>query len=133
MRRRATLLVAAAAAIGLVLTADPAPSATAGPRAESSARYEVYDARTLAQRNLIAGTGAAIEGVEHSIVTVTATQSEVKALRALGFPVKPVPVDAPSEGSIHAGLPVPRLRVSQLRRDDRGGERDRREVPVDGE
>jgi carboxypeptidase T len=97
MRRRATVLVAAAAAIGLVLTADPAPSATAGPRAESSARYEVYDARTLAQRNLIAGTGAAIEGVEHSIVTVTATQSEVKALRALGFPVKPVPVDAPSE------------------------------------
>ena len=97
MRRRATVLVAAAAAIGLVLTADPAPSATAGPRAESSARYEVYDARTRAQRNLIAGTGAAIEAVEHSIVTVTATQSEVKALRALGFPVKPVPVDAPSE------------------------------------
>jgi hypothetical protein len=97
MRRRVTALVAAAVAAALVLTADPAPPATAGPRAESSARYEVYDARTLAQRNLVAGTGAAIESVEHAVVTVTATQSEVKALRALGFPVRPVPVDVPRE------------------------------------
>ena len=97
MRRRATVLVAGAAAIGLVLTAEPAPSATAGPRAESSAQYEVYDARTLAQRNQIARTGAAIDDVEHAVVTVTATPSEVKALRALGFPVKPVPAGAPDD------------------------------------
>jgi carboxypeptidase T len=95
MRRRAIVLVAAAAVIGLAVTTGS--SATAAPRTESSAQYEVYDARTLTQRNLIAGTGAAIDGVEHAVVAVTATPSEVKALRALGFGVKPVPVAAPTE------------------------------------
>jgi carboxypeptidase T len=98
MRRRATTLVAAATVIGLaVTTASSATPATAAPRTESSAQYEVYDARTRTQRNQIAGTGAAIDDVEHAVVTVTATPSEVRALRALGFPVKPVPVDAPAD------------------------------------
>jgi len=101
MRRRATALVATAT-IGLALTA--ASSATAAPAApprptETSTQYEVYDARTPAQRNAIARTGAAIDDVEHAVVTVTATQTEVRALRALGFPVEPVPA-APSTGGV---------------------------------
>jgi carboxypeptidase T len=97
MRRRVTALVATAT-IGLVLTA--ASAATAAPaaperRAETPTQYEVYDARTPAQRNAIARTGAAIDDVEHAVVTVTATQIEVRALRALGFPVRPVPAAAP--------------------------------------
>jgi hypothetical protein len=85
-----------AATIGLALTATSAAQpATAEPSADSSAQYEVYDARTLAQRNTIAGTGAAIDGVEDGVVSITATRSELKALRALGYTVKPVAVDLP--------------------------------------
>jgi carboxypeptidase T len=91
MRRRVIALIAVPA-LGLpVFAAGPA---TAEPRAEQSAQYEVYDARTLENRDQIARTGAAIDDVEHSVVTVTATGSEVKALRALGFPVRPVPAPA---------------------------------------
>jgi carboxypeptidase T len=106
MRRRATTLVAAAAVIGLaVTTASSATSATAAPRTEPSAQYDVYDARTLTQRNQIAGTGAAIDDVEHAVVTVTATPSEVRALRALGFGVKPVPVAAPADDASTLDFP----------------------------
>ena len=92
MRRRATALIAAAVT-GLMVTATAAatPPAIAAPRAETSAQYEVYDAGTPALRNAIARTGAAIDAVEHAVVTVTATPTEVRALRALGLPVREVP------------------------------------------
>jgi hypothetical protein len=95
MRRRVTVLVAAAVT-GLVVTASSASAqpAVAVPSAETSAQYEVYDARTPALRNAIARTGAAIDDVEHAVVTVTATQTEVRALRALGFPVQKVPAQS---------------------------------------
>lgn len=99
MRRRITGLVAAAAA-GLVLIAASATAqpATAQLRADSSAQYEIYDVRTLAQRTTIASTGVAIDAVEHAVVEVTATPSEVKTLRALGFTVKKLEVATPSQG-----------------------------------
>jgi carboxypeptidase T len=98
MRRRATVLLAAT--IGLALTATSAAQpATAEPSADSSAQYEVYDARTLVQRNKIAGTGAAIDGVEDGVVSITATRTELKALRALGYIVKPVAVDLPDDAA----------------------------------
>jgi hypothetical protein len=97
MRRRATVLVAALA--GLVVTAvstAAAGPATAEPRADAAAQYEVHDVRTLGQRNLIAGTGAVIDSVEqHAVVAITATRSELKALRALGFTVQPAPAETP--------------------------------------
>ena len=97
MRRRATVLVAAA--IGLALTTlSAAPPATAEPGADSPAQYEVYDATSLAQRNVIARTGAAIDDVGDGVVTITATRSEIKALRKLGYPVKPVAEETPSTG-----------------------------------
>ncbi|GAB1688824.1 M14 family metallopeptidase [Krasilnikovia sp. M28-CT-15] len=107
MRRRVATL--AAAAIGLALTASAAPAQSAaarpvtaepgaGPSVDSSAQYEVYDARTPAQRNAIARTGAAVDDVEHAVVTVTATRSEVQALRKLGYTVKPVADSRPDAG-----------------------------------
>lgn len=100
MRRRVTGLVAAATA-GLALIAASAATAqpaTAELRADSSAQYEIYDVRTLAQRNTIASTGAAIDAVEHAVVEVTATGQEVRALRALGFTVKKIEATGPSDG-----------------------------------
>jgi carboxypeptidase T len=97
MRRRATVLVAAT--IGLALTATSAAQpATAEPGADSSAQYEVYDATTLAARNRIARTGAAIDDVEDGVVAITATKSEITALRRLGYTVKPVAEEVPDAG-----------------------------------
>jgi len=99
MRRRVTGLVAAATA-GLAMiaaSAATAPAATAVPRAvDTAAQYEIYDVRTLAQRNVIVSTGAAIDGLEHGVAEITATGREVKALRALGFTVTPAVVPVPS-------------------------------------
>src|SRR5262245_59013614 len=75
MRRRA--IVAIALAIVLLPVATPA---SAAPSAAEPAQYEILDVRTLAARNAIARTGAAIDGVEHSVVTVTATGPEVRQL-----------------------------------------------------
>ena len=98
MRRRTTVLVAAT--IGLALTATSAAQpATAEPRADSSAQYEVYDATSLAQRNKIAGTGAAIDDVGDGVVSITATRSEIAALRRLGYTVQPVAAEVPDGGA----------------------------------
>ncbi len=97
MRRRVTGLLAAATA-GLALIAAGATGAqpaTAEPRADAPAAYEIYDVRTLAQRNLIASTGASIDAVEHAVVEVTATDREVRSLRSLGFTVRAVDQDDP--------------------------------------
>jgi len=86
MRRRT--IVAIALAIAVLPVAGPA---SAAPQvAAEPAQYEVLDVRTAAQRNVIARTGAAIDGVEHAVVTVTASAAEVRSLRRLGFTVQPV-------------------------------------------
>jgi hypothetical protein len=96
MRRRRAIALLAVPVLGIpALSAEPA---AAEPRIEQSAQYEVYDARTVIQRNQIARTGAAIDDVEHAVVTVTATPSEVNALRALGFPVRAVPEETAGDG-----------------------------------
>jgi carboxypeptidase T len=100
MRRRTTALVAAAL-VGLAVTAASATvagPATAEPGLDSSAQYEIPDARGLAKRNLVAGTGAAIDNVEHGVLTVTATGAEVKALRTLGFKVQKLPEQPAASG-----------------------------------
>jgi hypothetical protein len=100
-RRRLTALVTATTA-GLALIAaslTASPAATAVPRAaDTAAQYEVFDVRTAVQRNAIASTGAAIDGIEHAVAEITATGREVRALRALGFTVKPAAVEAPGDG-----------------------------------
>jgi carboxypeptidase T len=102
MRRRRVIGLVTAVTAGLAViaaSAATAPAATAVPRvADTAAQYEVYDVRTLAQRNVIASTGAAIDGMEHAVAEITATGREVKALRALGFKVEPAAVALPSDG-----------------------------------
>jgi hypothetical protein len=102
MRRRRVIGLVAAATAGLAMIAASATTAPAAPAvpaaADKAAQYEVYDVRTLSQRTVIASTGAAIDGVQHAVVEITATGSEVKALRALGFTVKPAVVPVPSDG-----------------------------------
>lgn len=98
-RRRLTgLVIATAAGLALIAgSAAAAPPATAEPRADTAAQYEIYDVRTFAQRNAIASTGAAIDGIEHSVAEITATRSELRALRALGFTVRPAAESLPED------------------------------------
>ncbi|GIF14701.1 zinc carboxypeptidase [Actinoplanes teichomyceticus] len=85
MRRRA--LAAFAAATLALLAAEPA---AAVPEEVEASAYEVHDVRTPAQRNAIARSGAAIDGMEHAVVQITATAAEVRRLRRAGFTVEPV-------------------------------------------
>ncbi|WP_203844937.1 M14 family zinc carboxypeptidase, partial [Dactylosporangium siamense] len=55
--------------------------------AETSAPYLVSGVTTLDQRNQIAATGAAIDSVDHGVVDISATPSEVAKLRQQGFTV----------------------------------------------
>jgi carboxypeptidase T len=60
----------------------------AAPATASAARsYEVDGARTLGDRIAIGATGAAIVEADHGHVVVTATATEVRKLRRLGFAV----------------------------------------------
>ncbi|MFF5233025.1 M14 family zinc carboxypeptidase [Dactylosporangium sp. NPDC000521] len=87
--RRGTIPLAMACAVALVVAAiSPAGAApTDAATAETSAPYLVSGVGTLDQRNLIAGTGAAIDGIDHGVADITATPSEVAKLRQLGFTV----------------------------------------------
>ncbi|HEY0449447.1 MAG TPA: M14 family metallopeptidase [Actinophytocola sp.] len=66
-------------------TSDPS-SAPAGSR--PSAEYFVTGVGTLADRSAIAGTGAAVNGLEDSRLMITATPAEVSRIKALGFTVE---------------------------------------------
>ncbi|GIF25593.1 hypothetical protein BJ973_003871 [Actinoplanes tereljensis] len=90
MRRRST------AALAIAILGATATLAGAGPAGAESvaepapAQFEVYDVRTAAQLDRIARVGAAIDDVEHQVVTVTATDTEVRTLRRQGFIVQPI-------------------------------------------
>ncbi|SDZ36536.1 Zinc carboxypeptidase [Micromonospora pattaloongensis] len=91
--RRATAL-AATAAVGLfaAVSAPVAAQAQPDPAPREIAReYRVLGPRTPADRTAVAGTGAAIDDVEHGILTITATASEAKAVQRLGFRIEAVP------------------------------------------
>ncbi|MEV0560599.1 M14 family zinc carboxypeptidase [Dactylosporangium sp. NPDC050588] len=87
--RRGTIPLAMAGAVALVVAAiSPAGAAPADAvTAETSAPYLVSGVGTLDQRNRVAGTGAAIDGIDHGVADITATPSEVAKLRQLGFTV----------------------------------------------
>src|SRR4051812_18315543 len=84
--RRARLLVGLLAIVGAVV---PANAAAAQPRS-----YKVTDVRTVVDRAAVAGSGAAIVEVDHGSVVVTATRGTVRALRRLGYRVRPAKVRA---------------------------------------
>jgi carboxypeptidase T len=60
---------------------------TAAAPAQAASTYRVENVRTQAQRSAVARTGAAIVEVDHGSVTVTASRSDLKALRRAGFKV----------------------------------------------
>ena len=100
--RRTTVLAAAILLAGsLTLTTGPA---TADPMAGdgASAAYLVTGARTWQDVNAIAQTGAAVDGVEHGRVMVSATPKEIQRIRALGFRAD-LDAPAPSDSSGDAG------------------------------
>src|SRR5690242_13358930 len=83
--RRLSLFVALVAATLVVMAGNAA--AGPGSAAETAGAYQVLDVRTLAQRNAIAQTGVSIDGIEHGVADISATPTEVAALRRLGFQV----------------------------------------------
>ncbi len=94
-------VLAVAAAVGLAaLGGAPVAAQSTAPDAGSgaTAQYQVYDARTRAQRDAVTRTGAAIDDVEHSVLTITATATEVRAIRALGLRVDAVPAAEAGRG-----------------------------------
>ena len=72
------------ASLALVITGLLAAPSTAA----AAQSYEVDGARTLRDRIAIGATGAAIVEADHGHVVVTATQTEVRKIRRLGFAVR---------------------------------------------
>ncbi|SBT53916.1 Zinc carboxypeptidase [Micromonospora narathiwatensis] len=106
LRRRLAL----AAAVGLTLvtaltgpaSARPAPDRSAEPAAVG---YRVLGPRTLADRNAVARTGAAIDYSEHGVLYVTATRTEAAAISRLGFRLEEDVTPAPAGDFGSYGFP----------------------------
>ncbi|MEU9505882.1 M14 family zinc carboxypeptidase [Micromonospora sp. NPDC048170] len=101
-RRRLALAVATGFGL-LTVAAAPATARPAPEDAASSAAtsYRVLGPRTVADRTAVAGTGAAIDFVEHGVLNVSATPAEAAAITRLGFRLEAAP--APSaDGHDHA-------------------------------
>jgi hypothetical protein len=92
-RVRSTLAVATTTLVVLALSYSPASAAPIPKQPNASAAYEVFGPESFEDVNAIAATGAAIDGVEHGRVLITAIPMEVRAIQALGFEV--VAVAAP--------------------------------------
>ncbi|RZU72765.1 zinc carboxypeptidase [Micromonospora kangleipakensis] len=97
LRRRLALV----AAVGLGLVTVVTGPASAGPAPDRSAEpaavgYRVLGPRTLADRNAVARTGAAIDYSEHGVLHVTATGTEAAAITRLGFRLEKDAAPAPT-------------------------------------
>ena len=77
---------------------------TAASAQAAQTTYRVDDVRTAKQRAAVARTGAAIVEVDHGSVTVTASRSDLRALRRAGFKVVST--------RAHDRLPAGRLRAT---------------------
>jgi murein tripeptide amidase MpaA len=104
--RLAALAVLAATAVLVTsagpVTADPTP---AGAERADYTQYRVLGPRTFADRDAVAGTGAAIDFSEHGVLHVTATAAEAKAIRALGFRTEVVPAPPSRGGGLAQAFP----------------------------
>jgi carboxypeptidase T len=83
---RPSMMVAALAAVILVLSLT-GNQASGAPAGRSTAEYFVTGVESAADRSAIAATGAAVNGLEDSRLTITATPDEVGKIEALGFTV----------------------------------------------
>src|SRR4051812_24294987 len=96
IRVRSTLTALVITAVVIAAAPGTASGATADP--SGSASYQVIGPDTFDDVNAVARTGAAVDGVEHGRVTITATAAEVKQIRRLGFQVELIP--QPSTGGV---------------------------------
>ncbi|WP_331772164.1 M14 family metallopeptidase [Embleya sp. NBC_00888] len=109
MKRKRLSVLTAAFTVALAMVAvnpDPAvgEKAPSSADATTSAEYSVVGVRTTQQRSAIAATGAAVNGVEDSRLSITATPEEVRRIRALGFTVNAEAPPAPG-GRINRDFP----------------------------
>ncbi|MBO4159826.1 zinc carboxypeptidase [Micromonospora sp. MMS20-R2-23] len=103
-RRR--LALAVVAGLGLTAVATGPVSARPAPEPEpAAAEYRVLGPRTLADRNAVARTGAAIDSAEHGVLYVSATRSEAAAITRLGFRLEQEAAPAPAEGASALAFP----------------------------
>ncbi|WP_439680908.1 M14 family metallopeptidase [Embleya sp. MST-111070] len=100
-RRRLSALAGALAGAVVLLSATSntavGQGSSSADKVESGAEYQVVGVRTAEQRTAIAGTGASIDGVDDSRLVITATPSEVRRIRALGFRVDSPSTRAPEQ------------------------------------
>ncbi|MDG4827925.1 M14 family zinc carboxypeptidase [Solwaraspora sp. WMMD1047] len=91
---RRTIILATTVAIGLfTIVTDPVaaqPSPEQSAERVATAQYRVLGPRTLADRNAVARTGAAIDYSEHGVLHVSATGAEARAIQALGFELEAI-------------------------------------------
>ncbi len=88
-RFRRPLIPLALAAVAIAMT--PSTASTAPNDKTTSAQYQVVGPRTFDDVDAIARTGAAVDGIEHGRVQITAIPAEVKKIKALGFRVDLLP------------------------------------------
>src|SRR4029453_4608931 len=96
MHTRVRFTLAAAVVAAVVLGTGGV--AMAAPDKGGAAAYEGSGPAPFDDVNAIARTGAAIDGVEHGLVHITATEAEVRQIRKLGFQVTAVPQQGTSGG-----------------------------------
>ena len=98
-RRRLALAVVAGLGLTAVATGPVSARPAPDPEPAAAAEYRVLGPRTLADRNAVARTGAAIDSAEHGVLYVTATRSEAAAITRLGFRLERETTPAPAEGA----------------------------------
>ncbi|MEV6373873.1 M14 family metallopeptidase [Micromonospora musae] len=103
LRRALALAVAAGLAFVTVTTGPAAARPGTGPGGSAAAEYRVLGPRTLADRNAVARTGAAIDYSEHGVLHVSATPAEAAAIGRLGFRLEAVPAP-PSTPHTHGDV-----------------------------
>ncbi len=74
-------------AIAAIALAAPISPAAAPAQTPAVGTYDVANVRTSLDRSAVAASGAAIIEVDHASVVVTASPSDLRALRALPYPV----------------------------------------------
>ena len=93
--RRMPFLVGMALALGGLISPVGASAAPPVVAESQSADYIVDGVGSATDRTAIARTGAAINHVDGSKVFITALPAEVRAIKALGFTVVPLPLKQP--------------------------------------
>ncbi|MFI6796262.1 M14 family zinc carboxypeptidase [Streptosporangium canum] len=92
MRRRLIVVLAVLALLCLDIT-----GAGASAEPPPNSQYRVQGPSDSRQRSAVAATGAAIDQVDSASVVVTASETEVAAIKKLGYTVTKIPRPSPSD------------------------------------